>query len=150
MLEKPHLLVLPPHAYVPGFSPRHPATLLDGLKATVSPRTPPSELHLTPAFVAGRIYYDAGFFWECHEVLDVVWLHTADPSAEREIVLALIQLANARLKVLMRQPRAAFPLCDVVETRLSRCPQDRRILGLQVSDVAVLLSEARLTAQNAL
>ncbi|WP_227268300.1 DUF309 domain-containing protein [Roseobacter weihaiensis] len=141
---------LPPHVYVPGFSPRHAPTWFDDIKASVRPDIPPHQLHRTDAFIAGRTYFDAGFFWECHEVLEAVWMQTRDPSSERDMVLALIQLANARLKVLMRQPRAAWRLCDMVETHLSRCPSDRTVLGLYVPDMLSQVSEARLIAKDAM
>ena len=148
MFENAPHIPMPTHAYVPGFSPRHPPAMFDVIKASVTPATPVSKLHRTMAFIAGRQYFDAGFFWECHEVLEPVWTQTKDPSPERDMVLAFIQLANARLKVLMRQPRAAWRLCDVVETRLSRCPSDRVILGLHQPEVLSLVSEARLIAKK--
>lgn len=150
MFERPPEIPMPPHVYVPGFSPRHPANLFDDIKASVRPSIPPEQLHSSKAFIAGRVYYEAGFFWECHEVLEAVWRQTKDPSPERDMVLAFIQLANARLKVLMLQPRAALRLCDMVETHLSRCPKDRAVLGLQASDMLSSVSEAKLIAKDAI
>lgn len=148
MSEEDISIQLPPHAYVPGLSPRHPLNAFDAIKASVTATTPIEELHKTQAFLAGRKFYDAGFFWECHDVLEAVWVHTRDPSPERDIVLALIQLSNARLKVKMRQPRAALRLCEMVEIRLSRCPTDQKILGLHVSDMSKLLLAARDIAKS--
>ena len=150
MLERSSDIPLPPHVYVPGFSPRHHSDLFDALKASVTPDITAQALHRTPAFIAGRRYYDAGYFWECHEVLEVIWMHTKDPSPERDMVLALIQLANARLKVLMLQPRAAWRLCDMVETHLSRCPRDRAVLGLDVDQMLAMVRDARLIAKDAM
>lgn len=141
---------LPTHRYVPGFSPRHHDQWFDEIKASVTAKTPIEQLHQTLAFRAGRAYYAQGYYWECHEVLDVVWVQTKDPSAERDLVLAMIQLANARLKILMNQPRPAWRLCDIVETRLSRCPKDRAILGVHASDMQSLVSEARVAAKDAM
>ena len=141
---------MPPHVYVPGLSPGHPRSLFEGLKATVHADVPASELHQTQAFVAGVRFFHAGYFWECHDVLDAVWMQTSDPSPERDMVLALIQLANARLKVLMRQPGAARRLCDMVETHLSRCPSDRAVLGLWVKDMLDLVQDARRIIKTAM
>jgi hypothetical protein len=141
---------MPPHAYVPGFSPRHSPRLFDEVKASVTADVPMHRLHETQAFRAGQRYFEAGCFWECHEVLEAVWLHTRDPSPERDMVLALIQLANARLKILMRQPLAARRLCDMVETHLSRCPEDRAVLGLQVDHMLALVTDARKIAKAAM
>lgn len=150
MLNSSHDIPMPPHVYVPGFSPRHHDDWFDPIKRSVTPHVPVGELHKTPAFIAGRLYYDAGYFWESHEVLEAVWIQTKDPSPERDMVLALIQLANARLKVLMLQPRAAWRLCDMVDTHLSRCPTDSKVLGLNVADMVSLVSEARLIAKQAM
>ena len=150
MSETDHDIPLPARAYVPGFSPRHPPEMFDDLKASVTGDLPAEQLHTTRAFRAGRRFFEAGFFWECHEVLEVVWRQTKDPSPERDMVLALIQLANARLKVLMRQPPAAMRLCDMVETHLHRCPKNRAILGLHVAEMFSLVGEARLVAKYAM
>ena len=139
---------MPTHVYVPGRSPRHPDNWFDEIKASVTPDIAPQDLHKTQAFQAGRAYFDAGFFWECHEVLEAVWLQTKDPSPERDIVLAIIQLANARLKVLMDRPRAAWRLCDMVETHLSRCPTDRPVLGVYVTDMMAAVKVTRLNTKD--
>jgi len=83
-------------------------------------------------------------------VLEAVWRQTPDPSEQREMVLALIQLANARLKILMMQPRAAWRLCDVVQTRLARCPEDRPVLGLRIDDMQARLKCARGLSREAM
>lgn len=141
---------LPPYPYIPGLSPRHPEHRFDRLKATVSDDIAPADLPETEAFKAGRAFYKAGYYWECHEVLDPVWMRTTDPSAERDIVLALIQLANARLKLRLRRPREAWRLCDMVETHLSRCPRDRPVLGLNVHELFEESQATRLLAKAAM
>jgi hypothetical protein len=140
---------LPPWLYVPGFSPRHHVNFFDDIKASVTPDMPVQKLHETAAFRAGWLYFQRGYYWECHDVLEAVWRQTKDPSPERDMVLALIQLANARLKVLMRQPRAARRLCDMVEAHLSRLPEDRPVLGLEVGQMRELVKEARGVIKSA-
>ena len=139
---------MPPHAYVPGRSARHPEHWFDDITASVTPEIPPHDLHNTLAFIAGRVYFDAGFYWECHEVLDPVWMQTKEPSPERDVVLAFIQLANARLKMRLEQSRAAWRLCDTAETHLSRCPTDRKILGVHVSEMLSEVISTRRAAKN--
>lgn len=139
---------LPPHPYVPGFSPAHARSLFDEIKSSVTSDVPLDRLHETQAFIAGQRFFDAGYFWECHEVLEVIWRRTEDPSPERDMVLALIQLANARLKILMLRPRAGVRLCDMVETHLSRCPSDRPTLGLTVADMSRRVRDARQIAKT--
>jgi predicted metal-dependent hydrolase len=126
---------VPPHAYVPGQTARHPDGSFDAIKASVSHDVLPASLHLTEAWAAGRAYLDAGFYWECHEVLEAVWMRTPEGSAERDMVQALIQLANARLKQRMGRNRAAWRLCGMVNAHLACCPKDRAILGLEAREV---------------
>lgn len=125
----------PPHVYIPGRTPRHPEDWFDEIKASVGPETPIAELHRTRAFRTGLAYLRAGYFWECHEVLEAVWMRTTDPSVERDVVQALIQLANARLKLLMGRPRAARRLCDMVAAHLTRCDPQRTVLGVRIAEI---------------
>lgn len=126
---------MPPHAYVPGQNTRHPEEWFDAVKRSVSSDLPLEDLQHTAAFRAGLIYLDAGFYWECHEVLEAVWMHTPKDTTERALVQALIQLANAQLKVLMERPRAARRLCDMVEGHLRKCCGEQSILGVRIEMV---------------
>lgn len=126
---------LPPHAYVPGQNARHPEDWFDTIKATVTSDIPTARMHETAAWIAGRAYFDAGYYWECHEVLEAVWMQTPDGTAEREMVQALIQLANARLKLRMNRPRATIRLCGMVDAHLARCAGSDMILGLTPVEV---------------
>jgi hypothetical protein len=125
---------LPPHAYVPGQTPRHPEDWFDQIKASVTDKIPTLYLHETDAFQAGLFYLGQGYFWECHEVLEAVWMATPSPSPERAFVQAVIQLANARLKLKMGKPRATLRLCNIVQEHLSRCAPHDVILGQVVQD----------------
>ena len=127
---------LPPHAYVPGQNARHPEDWFDAIKASVTADLPVTALDQTAAWHAGRAYFDAGFFWECHEVLEAVWMHCPDPSPERAMVQALIQLANARLKLRMDKPRASLRLCDMVDGHLAQCSGVETVLGITVHEIA--------------
>lgn len=141
--DNPDGFALPPHAYVPGQNARHPEGWFDEIKASVLPQTQSADLHYTAAWKAGLVYFESGYFWECHEVLEPIWMQTPDGSAERDMVQAVIQLANARLKLRMSLPRAARRLCDMVTTHLAQCPQDRPILGLHATDVAAWVRETQ-------
>lgn len=135
----------PPHAYVPGQNARHPEDLFDLLKASVSANIPTQALHETEAFRAGLRFFHAGFFWECHEVLEAVWMQTPQGSPEREMTQAVIQLANARLKVRMGKPRAVRRLLEMVGAHLDRCASRQVVLGLRVTEIEAWISE---TANN--
>ncbi len=54
------------------------------------------------------------FHWEAHELLEPVWHALPPQSASRDMIRAVIQLANALLKIEMRRPSAAARLLDEV------------------------------------
>lgn len=139
---------LPPHAYVPGRTPRHPEELFDLIKKDATDKGPPQELERTHAWQAGLLYFREGFFWECHEVLEAVWLAAPQGTAEREMVQAIIQLANARLKLAMARPKATLRLCDMVEEHLVRCPAHSLVLGQEVSSWLPAVEETRSQAEG--
>lgn len=58
------------------------------------------------------------YFWEAHEVLEPVWMKASPNSAERQLLQALIQLANACLKSTMGQPQAAARLAQIADDHL--------------------------------
>ena len=117
----------PSHAYVPGQTPRHPDDWFDPLKSDVGLH---EDVTCSTAWRAGQVYLEHGYFWECHEVLEAVWLHLPNPSPERDMTQAIIQLANARLKTRMGKPRATKRLAGMVLTLLA--PHEGEILGCSV------------------
>ncbi|MBQ0803960.1 DUF309 domain-containing protein [Sulfitobacter sp. HGT1] len=135
--------VVPSHAYVPGQTARHPDDWFDVIKASVSSGVSVDTLDQTEAWKAGLYYFHAGYFWECHEVLEAVWMRTGDPSPERAMTQAVIQLANARLKLRMDRPNATQRLCGIVDDLLAQCAGAKTILGIEVRDVASWMAETR-------
>ena len=112
--------LFPEYPYVPGRTPRHPEGWFDAIRDTVRPGATARELADSPAWAAGLAYLEDGFFWEAHEVLEPVWMALPHGSREREMVQALIQLANACLKREMGRPRAVLRLCRMVAGHLQR------------------------------
>ena len=143
MPDLPGGIPKPPHAYIPGQTPRHPEDWFDPIKDGVREARTAAELAQTKAFRAGLAYLEAGYFWECHEVLEAVWMQTGQDTAEREMVQALIQLANARLKLRMDRPRAVARLCDMVEAHLDRLPPDDAVLGIAPAQVRAWMTTLR-------
>ncbi|WGW02378.1 DUF309 domain-containing protein [Tropicibacter oceani] len=94
----------PPHAYVPGQTPRHAEALFDPFKQIADP------LEASPAWSLGLNLLQDGYFWEAHELLEPVWMAAPENSGTKCLVQGVIQLANARLKVRMDRPRAAARL----------------------------------------
>lgn len=120
---------LPPHAYVPGQTERHPEGAFDDLRVTVHAGMTEVEIQGTPAFQVGLTYLETGYFWEAHEVLEPVWMACAPNSVARSVTQGLIQLANARLKIKMNRPRAALRLLDIAKGHL-QTGAGRVVLGV--------------------
>ena len=98
----------PPYAYTPGLTARHPDDLFDPIKA--DPTFPDGR-----AFIFGLAFLRGEFYWEAHEVLEAVWLECPKNSAPQILVQALIQIANAGLKLRMNRPKAAKRLMEIAE-----------------------------------
>jgi len=109
---------LPTRAYIPGKTERHPEGLFDPVRQTVSSGMTSLELAASPAFLSGIAYMDAGFYWEAHELFEPVWMALPEGSGEQRFVQALIQLANAHLKLNMGREKAAMRLCGIVRDLL--------------------------------
>ncbi len=63
-----------------------------------------------PALRHGLALNDAGFFWECHEILEAVWMASPQGGCDRILLRACIQVANANLKAKMLRFNAAARL----------------------------------------
>jgi hypothetical protein len=77
-------------------------------------------------------------------------MHTPNPSPEREMVQAIIQLANARLKLLMDRPRATQRLCGMVRQHLARCPVGQTILGTMTAEWITRVAKTEAVAEGQL
>lgn len=117
---------LPTHRYVPGRTPRHAEGAFEAFHASVGA----GPLAETLAWRAGWHFIEQGFFWEAHEVLEPVWMVLPPNAPERRFVQAVIQVANAALKLEMGRPRAALRLCGIAEGLMAECAGPSAILGL--------------------
>jgi predicted metal-dependent hydrolase len=141
-------LNLPPHAYVPGQTPRHDPSLFKALHDSVHSEMTTSELAQSAAWRAGWVFFENGFYWEAHEALEPVWMATSPNSVERHAVQALIQTANAALKERMNRPNAVLRLCDLAEAYLQACgPNVRNVMGLPLSELESHIEALRKVAK---
>ncbi len=92
-LELPRWSCLPSHVASADFERLRPATL--GMPDRIEPDQVPNQL----AFRFGVDLYNAGFYWEAHEVWEPVWMALPPNSRERIACQALIQAANGCLKL---------------------------------------------------
>ena len=130
-------ITLPGHAYVPGETERHPEETFALYHASVAQHMSPEDLQETLSWRAGLVFLDNGFFWEAHEVLEPVWMATPRDSAEHQMVQAVIQIANAALKLKMRRPAAAKRLCHRARDHLraARSSGGEVVMGQSVQDM---------------
>ena len=105
----------PPHAYIPGKTPRHPDTLFEPLKAALDLETPEA----CTVWRLALSFIEDGYFWEAHELLEAIWMGLPDGSADKLAVQALIQFANGKLKLEMERPKAAAKLVTLSERLLA-------------------------------
>lgn len=132
---------LPPHAYLPGQSPRHPEDFFDDVRASVAAGLTVSQLEQSRAWTFGWVLFREEFYWEAHEVWEPVWMHLPDQSRERLFVQACIQLANALLKEKMQRFSAAERISDLVHGYLRACPKAEIVMGVPVQEVFGILGD---------
>lgn len=125
----------PDHPYVPGQSPRHDEGFFDPVTSAIVPGMPLEELAVSDCWLHGWAFFEAGFYWEAHELWEPLWMHMAPNSVERHFVRAVIQLANAKLKERMGRPKAALRLCGLAQESNDQARAVPLILGRAVSDV---------------
>lgn len=138
------MTLLPPFAYVPGQTGRHPEGAFDAIRNTALAGMSADDLATSEAFVEGLRYLREGFFWEAHEVLEPVWMALPPNAIARAVLQGLIQLANARLKVAMGKPNAARRLYQMAQKHLSEA-NGGKVMGLETAVViAEIDSELKL------
>jgi len=145
------MIDLPPHPHMPGLNARHPEAMFEPVKASALPGMEVGELAQCEAWIAGWRLLRADYFWEAHEVWEVVWLACPPNSAEKHFVGGMIQVANARLKLAMGKPDAARRIAGIAAGLLAeaaaRSPGGR-LLGIDAAAAGTELSNLR--QENAL
>lgn len=113
-----HDIFIPDHAYIPGRNARHREDLFDAIKQSAQPNMPLEGITTSTAMVHAAHYLNHGYYWECHEVLEAVWMALIDHPEERRSIQGVIQIANGLLKIAMGQPRAASRLYTIASELL--------------------------------
>lgn len=131
----------PDYAHVPGSNSRHHEDLFGQICSSVTSDMTVPDLSRSDAWRIGLDLYAHEYFWEAHEVLEVVWMQCPPNSVERHFVQAIIQTANARLKLIMDRPKAARRLFDRASELLREaCLQSNRpILDTPIEFIEVEL-----------
>lgn len=140
-------LPLPADRHVPGVNARPDAAFFAAIRQATPVRTCGEDGANNPAWCYGLRLFDAGFYWEAHEVLEPVWLNATPNSRERHLVQAVIHLANGLLKEAMGRPKARRRLAELSRaTFLAAFPAGKgRLMGL---DGAAALKAAERLANG--
>ncbi len=111
-------VVLPEHPHHPGTGSVAETALLSEVKATCPKVTDPDSWRKNRPYRYGWSLFEAGFYWEAHEVWEPVWLACRQNSLEKIFLRAAIQMTNACLKRVMGNRKAARRLFDHVDELL--------------------------------
>jgi DUF309 family protein family protein len=103
-------LSLPRWVYVPGVDAEADHATLARATALVPARFEGFVPEAHPALRYGLGLNDAGFFWECHEILEAIWAAAPQGGRDRILLRACIQVANANLKMKQGRPGAVVRL----------------------------------------
>ena len=114
-------LSLPRVAHVPGTGSKPDRVPLDAAKALVPRQVSAVEWETNEPYRYGVRLCLEGFFWEAHEVWEAVWMACLPNGLERRLLRALIQLANAALKLRMGRINAAARLLAEADELLRDC-----------------------------
>ncbi len=103
-------LPLPRWVHVPGQDAEADHVTLERVKRLVPSRfegfVPATHLALR----YGLALNDAGYFWECHEILEAVWAAAPQSGRDRILLRGCMQIANANLKLKLNRPGAVVRL----------------------------------------
>ena len=140
---------MPEHAYVPGLTARHAEGRFKPICATAQKGMSPGQLAQSEAFCKGLFFLRCGYFWEAHELFEPVWMALEEGSDERRLLQALIQLANAQLKLKMQRPKAAKRLCIMVRDLLAKLT-GARVMGQEISQIVARLEAVEVRVDGEL
>lgn len=120
---------------MPGITP-HPTRSPDGhsyefgLSAAVLPDLNVSASLECEQFLFGIDLFNAGYWWECHEVMEGLWLVAGRGSPAGHTLQAVILCAAAHLKVVKENYRGARLLFENAEKHVGRA--EGKDLGLDL------------------
>jgi len=146
--DKVNKFELPAFAHVPGMNERPQEGFLDHVIVLADDVTKSETAYQNICWLFGIRLFNAQFYWEAHEVWEVVWLNAPPNSLEKRYVQSVIHLTNAALKQKMARPGAVKRLAKLALDCISVIDHDQStiIMGLafkDIEDAANLLLEPR-------
>ena len=135
---------LPMKAYLPGcMTPFIDESIL---KSTFPQPVSNSTWQKNADWLYGIDLFNNEFYWETHAVLEAVWLKIPPTMPERRFVQAVIQVAAARLKQVLGQPRPARFLLQAAKEKCIGLPEI--FCGILLSELLEVTGTSRITLQR--
>jgi hypothetical protein len=119
------LRALPERAYVPGQGPRPSLEVEDETRGSAAACLPADRWRQQAEYLWGVDLYNAGFFWEAHEVWEALWRASAHDPEQHSYLQGLIQTAAACLKGVTLNANAARSIGTRALERLDQLRSDR-------------------------
>ena len=99
------------------------------------------------AYLYGIDLYNHDFFFEAHEVWEELWFVCGVKSMEGQFLKALIQLAAARLKIKLQEPKPAARLIQSIRKIIELISLEHKLtyyMGLNLNSLTENLWASRL------
>jgi hypothetical protein len=142
---------LPPYAFVPGGPFPHPTGSPDGhLAGRVACLAEPidrDDWGASSAYLRGFDLFNAGYYWEAHEVWEGLWHAHGRTGAIAELLKGLIKIAAAGVKVRQGQPHgiATHARRAADAFRRARAEAGSDLLGLDLDSLEALVERVAAT-----
>lgn len=141
-------LPLPPYGFVPGQSPHplsHPLGHSFGQERLLPPPIDPSHWQKSEAYLYAIDLFNAGFYWECHEALEGLWIVHGRRGIVADYLKGLIHFAAAGVKHLEGVPRGVTGhnrrAAELWREVARATPPDEVYLGFRL-DTLIALAES--------
>jgi hypothetical protein len=144
-------LGLPARRHIPGAGTEPDRAPLEAAKALVRRPVVADGWEANEPYRYGAALCLNGFFWEAHEVWEAVWLACPPNSRERRLLRALIQVANAALKLAMGRANAGRRLLAEAEELIGECRTagvETSFMGLDLRTLKRAVAEAAQAARG--
>jgi predicted metal-dependent hydrolase len=119
---------LPPHAFIPGGPWSRPTQSVGVLPAITD------EWRRSAAYASGIALFNAGYYWEAHEVWEGLWHAHSREGPVADLLKGLIKLAAAGVKTRQHQPHGIATHAKRAAALFQRLIDDghQRLLGLDL------------------
>jgi hypothetical protein len=130
---------LPPYSFVPGRFPHpvsDPAGHSFGVRPPPAAPVDPAEWATNRTYLRGIDLFNAGYYWEAHEVWEALWQAHGRRGRPADFLKGLIKLAAAGVKVREGRPRgAAHHARAGADLFRTVGPPGERFLGLSLGEL---------------